>query len=62
MLLCLTTFNEVDMSEVMAMRNEIQEDFQNRYGVKLGFMSFFVKACVSGFKKLSSYKCRNSRR
>ena len=40
----LTTFNEVDMSNVMAMRKENQDDFQNRYGVKLGFMSFFVKA------------------
>ena len=42
----LTTFNEVDMSNIMSMRKENQEDFQNRYGVKLGFMSFFVKACV----------------
>ena len=41
----LTTFNEVDMTNVMEMRKENQEDFQNRYGVKLGFMSFFVKAC-----------------
>ena len=46
----LTTFNEVDMSEVMAMRNQYKEDFQNNYGVKLGFMSFFVKACVIGLK------------
>ncbi|MDA8822366.1 2-oxoglutarate dehydrogenase complex dihydrolipoyllysine-residue succinyltransferase [Candidatus Pelagibacter bacterium] len=46
----LTTFNEVDMSEVMAMRNQHKEDFQNNYGVKLGFMSFFVKACVIGLK------------
>ena len=46
----LTTFNEVDMSSVMAMRKENQEDFQNRYGVKLGFMSFFVKACVVALK------------
>ncbi|MDC3391387.1 2-oxoglutarate dehydrogenase complex dihydrolipoyllysine-residue succinyltransferase [Candidatus Pelagibacter sp.] len=46
----LTTFNEVDMSNVMEMRKENQEDFQNRYGIKLGFMSFFVKACVVALK------------
>ncbi len=46
----LTTFNEVDMTNVMNMRKENQEDFQNRYGVKLGFMSFFVKACVVALK------------
>ena len=46
----LTTFNEVDMSGVMKMRKENQEDFQNRYEVKLGFMSFFVKACVVALK------------
>ena len=38
----LTTFNEVDMSSIMEMRKENQEDFQSRYGIKLGFMSFFV--------------------
>jgi 2-oxoglutarate dehydrogenase E2 component (dihydrolipoamide succinyltransferase) len=46
----LTTFNEVDMSEVIAMRNKYKDEFQNNYGVKLGFMSFFVKACVIGLK------------
>ena len=46
----LTTFNEVDMSEVIAMRNQYKDEFQNNYGVKLGFMSFFVKACVIGLK------------
>ena len=46
----LTTFNEVDMTNVMEMRKENQEDFQNRYGIKLGFMSFFVKACVVALK------------
>ena len=46
----LTTFNEVDMTSVMAMRKENQDDFQNRYGIKLGFMSFFVKACVVALK------------
>ena len=46
----LTTFNEVDMSSVMAMRNEHKEEFQKKYSIKLGFMSFFVKACVVGLK------------
>ncbi len=46
----LTTFNEIDMSSVMEMRKENQEDFQSRYGIKLGFMSFFVKACVVALK------------
>ena len=46
----LTTFNEVDMSRNISMRKENQEDFQNRYNIKLGFMSFFVKACVVGLK------------
>ena len=46
----LTTFNEVDMTNIISMRNDNQEDFQSRYGVKLGFMSFFVKACVLGLK------------
>ncbi len=46
----LTTFNEVDMTNVMEMRKENQNDFQNRYGVKLGFMSFFVKASVVALK------------
>ena len=46
----LTTFNEVDMTNVKAMRKENQDDFQNRYGVKLGFMSFFVKASIVALK------------
>jgi 2-oxoglutarate dehydrogenase E2 component (dihydrolipoamide succinyltransferase) len=46
----LTTFNEVDMSGVMEMRKENQSDFQTRYGIKLGFMSFFVKACIVALK------------
>ncbi len=46
----LTTFNEVDMTKIMEMRKENQDDFQNRYGVKLGLMSFFVKACVVALK------------
>ena len=46
----LTTFTEVDMTNIIEMRKENQEDFKNRYGIKLGFMSFFVKACVVGLK------------
>ena len=46
----LTTFNEVDMTNIMDIRKENQEDFQNRYGIKLGFMSFFVKACIVALK------------
>ena len=46
----LTTFNEVDMTSIMQMRKENQEDFQSRYNIKLGFMSFFVKACVVALK------------
>ena len=46
----LTTFNEVDMTNIINMRKENQEDFQDRYGIKLGFMSFFVKACVVALK------------
>ncbi len=46
----LTTFNEVDMTEVISMRNEYKEEFKNKYAIKLGFMSFFVKACVIGLK------------
>ncbi len=50
----LTTFNEVDMSEVIAMRNQYKDEFKKNYGVKLGFMSFFVKACVIGLKNYPS--------
>jgi len=46
----LTTFNEVDMTNIIEMRKNNQEDFQKRFGIKLGFMSFFVKACVLGLK------------
>ncbi|MDC0343873.1 2-oxoglutarate dehydrogenase complex dihydrolipoyllysine-residue succinyltransferase [Pelagibacteraceae bacterium] len=46
----LTTFNEVDMSEVILMRNNYKDDFQKKYSVKLGFMSFFVKSCVVGLQ------------
>ena len=46
----LTTFNEVDMTEVMAMRNQYKDVFEKKHGVKLGFMSFFVKACIQALK------------
>ena len=47
----LTTFNEIDMSHVMALRKEHGESFQQRYQAKLGFMSFFVKAVIDGLKQ-----------
>lgn len=47
----LTTFNEVDMSEILAMRSSFKEAFEKKYDVKLGFMSFFVKAAVESLKK-----------
>jgi 2-oxoglutarate dehydrogenase E2 component (dihydrolipoamide succinyltransferase) len=47
----LTTFNEVDMSSVMALRSEYKESFEKSYGVRLGFMSFFVKAVISALKE-----------
>ena len=46
----LTTFNEVDMNSIIQMRQDYQEDFQKKYSVKLGFMSFFVKASVAALK------------
>ncbi len=46
----LTTFNEVDMSAVMALRNAYKDVFEKTHGVKLGFMSFFVRACIHGLK------------
>tara|TARA_B100001996_G_scaffold130026_1_gene98835 strand:+ start:2182 stop:3540 length:1359 start_codon:yes stop_codon:yes gene_type:complete len=46
----LTTFNEVNMQEVIQMRNNYKDEFQKKYSTKLGFMSFFVKACVIGLK------------
>src|SRR6266487_3684376 len=48
----LTTFNEVDMSAVMALRQHYQQQFQTKYEIKLGFMSFFVKACIEGLKMI----------
>jgi 2-oxoglutarate dehydrogenase E2 component (dihydrolipoamide succinyltransferase) len=50
----LTTFNEVDMSGVMALRNTHKEAFEKKNGVKLGFMSFFVKACIQALKEIPS--------
>ncbi len=46
----LTTFNEIDMSAVMGLRKQHQEAFQQKYGIKLGFMSFFVKASIESLK------------
>jgi 2-oxoglutarate dehydrogenase E2 component (dihydrolipoamide succinyltransferase) len=54
----LTTFNEVDMSQVLKMREENQENFQKKHGVKLGFMSFFVKACVSALQQFPDLNAR----
>ncbi len=48
----LTTFNEVDMSAVMALRNEYKDEFEKKHGVRLGFMSFFAKACVHALKEV----------
>jgi 2-oxoglutarate dehydrogenase E2 component (dihydrolipoamide succinyltransferase) len=48
----LTTFNEVDMSEVMALRERYRDTFEKKHGVRLGFMSFFVKACIVALKEL----------
>src|SRR5262245_3682148 len=48
----LTTFNEVDMSAVMGLRNEYKEVFEKKHGVKLGFMSFFVKAVTQALKEI----------
>ncbi|MES2961588.1 MAG: 2-oxoglutarate dehydrogenase complex dihydrolipoyllysine-residue succinyltransferase [Pseudomonadota bacterium] len=48
----LTTFNEVDMTAVMALRAEYKDAFEKKHGVKLGFMSFFVKACITALKEL----------
>ena len=48
----LTTFNEVDMGAVMALRTRYKDQFEKRHGVRLGFMSFFVKACVAALKEV----------
>ncbi len=54
----LTTFNEVDMSSVMDLRKQVQEDFMKKHGVKLGFMSFFVKAVAQALKDVPSVNGR----
>jgi len=54
----LTTFNEADMSAVMALRKNIQDDFTKKHGVKLGFMSFFVKATVDALKQIPAINSR----
>ena len=48
----LTTFNDVDMTNIMAMRSQYKDSFEKRHGVKLGFMSFFVKACVNALQEI----------
>ncbi|HEV7543574.1 MAG TPA: 2-oxoglutarate dehydrogenase complex dihydrolipoyllysine-residue succinyltransferase [Reyranella sp.] len=50
----LTTFNEVDMTAVMTLRERLKDDFEKKYGARLGFMSFFVKACIAALKELPS--------
>lgn len=54
----LTTFNEVDLSSVLSLREREQERFQKKYGVKLGLMSFFVKACISALKAYPELNAR----
>jgi 2-oxoglutarate dehydrogenase E2 component (dihydrolipoamide succinyltransferase) len=54
----LTTFNECDMSAVMKLRAQYQDSFQKRHGVKLGFMSFFIKAAVDALKTVSQMNAR----
>jgi 2-oxoglutarate dehydrogenase E2 component (dihydrolipoamide succinyltransferase) len=54
----LTTFNECDMSRVMALRKEMQEEFTKRHGVKLGFMSFFIKSVVDALKAVPAINSR----
>jgi 2-oxoglutarate dehydrogenase E2 component (dihydrolipoamide succinyltransferase) len=54
----LTTFNECDMSGVMALRKEMQEEFTKRHGVKLGFMSFFIKSVVDALKAVPAINSR----
>ena len=48
----LTTFNDVDMTNIMKMRSQYKDNFEKRHGVKLGFMSFFVKACVNALQEI----------
>ena len=55
----LTTFNEVDMTNVMALRERLKEDFEKKHGARLGFMSFFVKACIAGAEGAARGQCRD---
>jgi len=55
----LTTFNEADMSAIMAFRAKYKESFQKKHGVGLGFMSFFCKSCYRGFESVSRSQCKN---
>jgi 2-oxoglutarate dehydrogenase E2 component (dihydrolipoamide succinyltransferase) len=48
----LTTYNEVDMTEIMALRNQYKAEFEKKHGVRMGFMSFFTKACVHALKEI----------
>jgi 2-oxoglutarate dehydrogenase E2 component (dihydrolipoamide succinyltransferase) len=50
----LTTFNEIDMSNVIALRNEYKDEFEKKHGIKLGFMGFFVKAAVNALKQVAA--------
>ena len=54
----LTTFNECDMSAVMRLRKELQEEFMKKHGVKLGFMSFFIKAVVDALQAVPAINSR----
>ena len=54
----LTTFNECDMSSIMQLRSQYQESFQKRHGVKLGFMSFFIKAVVDALQSVTAINAR----
>ena len=54
----LTTFNEIDMSALMALRNRYKDSFKEKFGVNLGFMGFFVKACVEGLKAFPKINAR----
>lgn len=54
----LTTFNEVDMTNIMALRNQYKDNFEKKHGVKLGFMSFFVKAAIAALKEIPAVNAK----
>ncbi len=58
----LTTFNEIDMSAAIALRERHRDAFEKKHGVRLGFMSIFVKAAIVALKELSGCQCRDRRR